>query len=206
MYDYLLHCEDSCIGAEGAAQVFSFQPCLFFVVGLDQKAHLLAAVTYTDVMPLAVEQTGFVVRDIYPPTLKGQDPIVSLIVAAKSFGLKVASTSRNCSKVIPRCRNPPWQKRKAYRSRTSSRKATGMLGTVDEIGNSRKSGPLYFSPMILKRFASIGLFWTAGNCEGLASGDTLVSSQNSSSTIRDGRDHALWIAKIAPIDSVDRQN
>ena len=59
--------------------------------------------------------------------------------------------------------------------------------------------------MTLKRFTATGLFLTAGNCEGLASGDILVSSQNMSSAIRDGRDHAVSIAEIAPIDSIDGQ-
>src|SRR5579862_5200498 len=81
-----------------------------------------------------------------------------------------------------------------------------MLGAVVAIGNSRSSGPRNFSPMSLKRFASIGLSLTAGNSEGLASGDILVSSQNMPSGIRDGGEQAFWIAKIAPGDAFDRQN
>src|ERR1700722_4915544 len=81
-----------------------------------------------------------------------------------------------------------------------------MLGVVDAIGKFLRSGTPLFSPMTLKRFTATGLFLTEGNCEWLASGDILVSSQNMSSAIRDGRDHAFSIAKIAPIDSIDRQN
>jgi hypothetical protein len=56
--------DDLCAGAERAAEVFSFQPCLVLVVGFDQQPHLLAAVTDAHVMPLCIEQAGHFIQGL----------------------------------------------------------------------------------------------------------------------------------------------
>jgi len=63
--DDFLNDGDFCVGAESTSEVFSFFPRLILVVGLDQQAHLLAAVTDTHIVPLTIEQARLFAEETF---------------------------------------------------------------------------------------------------------------------------------------------